>query len=243
MNIDLSPEAVSALADLGRLTPEAESPDEILQRIVSASLDVFPTCEAASITISVDGEFTTPTSTDEVALTLDKAQYDSMDGPCVEAARDGATHVLDEIANDDRWPEFRKSATAHGVISSMSVPLSGEVVGGLNFYGKEQGGFDQTSLMVGRLFASHAGVAISNANLHMAARKLVGQLEEAVESRDVIGAAKGILMEREGISSDQAFNMLRIASQNSNIKLRDVAAAVVSDHDKEGESSGADTPG
>lgn len=232
MNIDITPELIESLAELAKLTPEPNTSEEVLQRIVDASVETFPGCDSASLTVPVEGKLTTPSSSDDVAVQLDQAQYKAKAGPCVDATLQGATHLIDDTSQEERWPEFRRAAIDHGIRSSLSLPLSGDVVGGLNLYGRRPGSFDEGSVVLGQMFVSHAAVAITNAELHSAARVMVSQIQEALESRDVIGAAKGILMEREAVTSDEAFEMLRSVSQNSNIKLRDVAAALVAKEEK-----------
>ena len=105
------------------------------------------------------------------------------------------------------------------------VPLTvrDEAVGALNLYSRDQHGFD-TCEEVALMFAAQAALALSNAGVRDATKSPAHHLSEAIASRDVIGRAKGILMAREGCSADEAFDMLRRASQRENRKLRDVAA-------------------
>ena len=98
--------------------------------------------------------------------------------------------------------------------------VEGDTLGALNLYSKAGNAFGQESRTVGLVFAAHAAIALSSA-IHDE------QMEEALQSRDLIGQAKGILMAREGITADQAFDMLRRASQRLNVKLRDVAGSIV----------------
>ncbi|HEY7874874.1 MAG TPA: GAF and ANTAR domain-containing protein [Actinomycetota bacterium] len=105
-------------------------------------------------------------------------------------------------------------------------------VGALNLYSTEEHGFDEASRAIGEIFARQATIALRNASTYLAARMLAEQLNEALESRDLIGRAKGILMEREGVTDDEAFHMLRVISQNTNVKLRDIAQRVVEEKDR-----------
>jgi AmiR/NasT family two-component response regulator len=99
-------------------------------------------------------------------------------------------------------------------------------------YSTEEHGFDEASRAIGEIFARQATIALRNASTYLAARMLAEQLNEALESRDLIGRAKGILMEREGVTDDEAFHMLRVISQNTNVKLRDIAQRVVEEKDR-----------
>jgi AmiR/NasT family two-component response regulator len=102
-----------------------------------------------------------------------------------------------------------------------------QAIGALNLYSKRTNTFDDDSRSLGKLFASQASVAISNAQVYDAAIRLAEQLKKAVESREVIGEAKGILMAQEGVTDDEAFEMLKKLSQNQNVKLRDIAEKIV----------------
>jgi GAF domain-containing protein len=124
-----------------------------------------------------------------------------------------------DLASEQRWPDFSARAAALGVGSMLSFQLfvEGDNLGALNLYSSESDAFDDESEQVGLLFASHAAVAFADA-------QKLDQLNSAVETRDLIGQAKGILMERYRISAEQAFRVLTRVSQQRNRKLRDLAA-------------------
>lgn len=117
-----------------------------------------------------------------------------------------------------------KRAERDGLRSSASFPIRvNGTVGALNLYAKSEHAFDNGTSDIAEVFAKQAAIALENAAIYGAARKLGDKLNEALRSRDLIGQAKGILMEREGVSDEEAFSMLKTISQNSNIRLRDVA--------------------
>jgi hypothetical protein len=122
------------------------------------------------------------------------------------------------MGQEERWPDFAQAAYDAGARSMLSFQLfvKGDNLGALNLYGDDVNVFDAESEQVGLLVAAHAAVAFSDA-------QEIGQLTHALDTRDLIGQAKGILMERFKISSQQAFQILVRASSESNIKLRDVA--------------------
>jgi AmiR/NasT family two-component response regulator len=112
----------------------------------------------------------------------------------------------------------------------MSFPLNADgTSAALNLYAKKENAFDESTTVMGQVFANQAAIALQNARTYMAARKVADQLNEALKTRDLIGQAKGILMEREGVSDEEAFDMLKTISQNSNVKLRDIAQKLVAE--------------
>lgn len=231
-NIEFSSDLIDALKQVSELVASDEGQTATLQRIVDVSAQTVPGCDAAGITlIEDDGSFTTPVSTDPFATQLDGLQYSNDEGPCVDSARDDGFYEIIDIDSETRWPQFAPDARECGLKSSMSFPLGG-LGGALNLYARTPDAFSDADRTLGRLLAAQATVAIQNALLYLAARDLSDGLNKALESRDVIGQAKGILMEREGVDSDTAFQMLTRLSQHTNVKLREVAQRIVSEADK-----------
>jgi GAF domain-containing protein len=167
--------------------------------------------------------------TDPTAGDLDAAQYRSDKGPCLQAysLRQVVRGTVPECA--DHWPEFTAAAAKAGVRSVLAVPLvaSDRPLGALNLYSKTAESYDETDEETAALFSEQAAVACANAEVYWRTYSLTEHLREALESRDVIGQAKGILMVRRSCTPDVAFEALRKASQHRNIKLRSVAEQVV----------------
>jgi GAF domain-containing protein len=136
----------------------------------------------------------------------------------LDAAFEQQTVRVADMASEDRWPEFARQASEAGAASMLSLQLyvEGDNLGALNLYSRTPGAFDDESEQVGLLFASHAAVAYAGVRKE-------AQLAKAVASRDLIGQAKGILMERYKISAERAFLVLTRVSQNTNRKLNDIA--------------------
>ncbi|HJR44699.1 MAG TPA: GAF and ANTAR domain-containing protein, partial [Actinomycetota bacterium] len=174
------------------------------------------------------GRDTTAAASDEYALEIDKIQYSSNEGPCVAAIDDGEIKRIEAVSEEKRWPEFCRRAEKHGFRSGLSLPLKmNGTVGALNLYALTEGAYDERSQAIAEIFARQVTIALQNAETYLATRDLADGLNTALQSRDMIGQAKGILMERENISDEEAFEMLKRISQNSNIKLRDVAQKVI----------------
>ena len=209
--------------------------DVLLQSVTSLAAQSLNGCDAASISLLQGGRTTTPVCSASLAREVDQSQYDTGQGPCLEAIDTSATVRVDSFADDNRWPRFAERAVAQGVHSSLSVPLAvaSEVIGALNMYSTSAKAFEGQEEQ-GGLFAHQASITLANAHALRRAEQLAQQLAQALENRDTIGQAKGIIMAAQNLSSDAAFDVLRRASQRSNRKLHEVAREVVERRDQVG---------
>ncbi|WP_081191432.1 ANTAR domain-containing protein [Saccharomonospora piscinae] len=225
-------------AALTRRLLDAGSVEEVLRQIVAAAAVLVPGVDVASVTLrDGDGAFHTPVATDRVAEKLDSVQYDSHEGPCVECARpDGPGWVVSpELLTEQRWPRFGPAAADLGMraVLATAIPMNHrppELSGALNLYSFAPAGLSDTDRDVLLLLASHASLALAHTAAVTSAELEGQQLRAAVDSRDVIGQAKGILMQRRGIGADEAFAVLRRTSQNLNVKLVDLATELARRH-------------
>jgi GAF domain-containing protein len=219
----------NAMRTLSRLLLSEETLEATHGRVASLACRTLPPCDLASVTIINNGRPSTPVETDPLAGDLDSAQYRSRRGPCLEAY-DRQAVVREKISESgDRWPEFSRVADKAGVQSVLAVPLvaNDRPIGALNLYSKSPGGYDESAEETALLFSEQAAVACANAEVYWRTYTLTEHLREALESRDVIGQAKGILMARRGCTPEAAFEALRKVSQHRNVKLRDIAEQVV----------------
>jgi GAF domain-containing protein len=223
-------EFVEQLLGLARLESDDRSLEPLLQRVADLAVDQLDACDMAGVTLVRDGEPTTAVFTEAAAPEIDRAQYDTGRGPCVDAYETGEILRIDDTLTETRWPEFAKTAADHGVRSTLSLPLHNEdaVLGALNLYSRQVGGFDDNDQIVNVLVA-HAATSLANSHTYWAAHTLGQQLQQALDSRAVIEQAKGMLMAREQCSSDDAFEKLRLRSQHENRKLREIAQSIVDD--------------
>jgi GAF domain-containing protein len=202
----------------------------LLDVIVNVAASAVAGVDGASVSLLIaDGtQFETSNASSELIRDIDEAQYEEREGPCVEAIRTGRETTFSP--EDDHWPAFTERATQAGVRSVWSLPLKvrDRTTGALNLYAMGGDAWAATSQRLARDLASQAAVVLANAAALMGAELTNEHLRVALETRDMIGQAKGILMARQGISGDQAFDVLRRASQRANRKLRDVAADVIS---------------
>jgi GAF domain-containing protein len=222
-------EARDAFAQLGRLSFEDTSMDELLQRVAQLSKQVIPGVSEASVSLIADDRATTPAYTGQLALDLDEAQYGHGYGPCLEAAVGQEIHMITDARQETRWPEYIKVCIAYGSLSSLSVPVPvrENMQAALNLYGREAHAFDDAAEETGREFASYVAVAVRNMHLYETTREWAKNLDAAMRSRAIIEQAKGILMSQRRCDASTAFSLLAQASQRSNRKVRDIAQSLV----------------
>jgi transcriptional regulator with GAF, ATPase, and Fis domain len=207
------------LSSLARTLQNEDSVEATLQAIAEAAVDTVPGADHASLSVVERRRVVhTRAATDDVAAKVDRAQYETGEGPCLDSVYEQQTVRLPDMIREQRWPKFTRRAAELGVYSMLSFQLfvHAENLGALNLFAGRTDAFNDDSEHIGLLFASHAAVAMSGA-------QRLEDLGKAVAGRDVIGQAKGILMERYKINADQAFMVLARASQQSNIKLVELA--------------------
>jgi GAF domain-containing protein len=206
-----------------------------LQRVVDFAVATIEGCDVAGIFLLIGTEVTTPVYSEPLALEADTAQHEAGEGPCFDAVRGETVVYAQDLADDPRWPTFGPRAAALGLRSLLSCRLFTDgTLGALNLYARLPGAYGFIDRTKAVIFAAHAGVALGAAAALEGATvsfqgqvDLVENLRGALASREVIGQAEGILIERERITSDQAFGVLRRASQHLNVKLREIAQYVV----------------
>jgi GAF domain-containing protein len=206
-----------------------ESLNETLQRVAFIVCESPIGADHAGVTLQRATGPTTAAFHGDCALPLDRAQYAADDGPCLTAYRTGKTVAVESIADErDRWPKFAEAAGECGIVSSLSLPLAlkTEIVGALNLYASQPLMLDEARVHLASLFAEQAALAVTNAELYFKTYTLTQNLMLALENRERIGQAKGILATRLGLTMDDAFDLLRRTSQRMNIKLRDIAEHV-----------------
>jgi GAF domain-containing protein len=219
------------LRKLSRVALVDRGLDEVLGEITEIATDGIPGSEATSITLIRNDKPFTAAHFGEMALAADELQYQKGYGPCIDAGRGGVVLRIDDVRTETRWPDYMAHVAETGVRSSLSVPLpyQGTSVGALNIYSSEPQAFaSPESLEAGLEVAETIAVAVVNADAHAQLSEQARNMRLAMDSRAVIEQAKGVLMAQRHVDSDQAFEILRDASQRYNRKLRDIALGIVS---------------
>ena len=215
---------------LGQLTRGAFDGDRgvTLETLTETAVAMLPTADWASVTTLSRGRFRTIASNAPTAVEVDRLQYEHGTGPCVDAVLEDGIFTSGDVAHEPRWHPFGQRVHEQFGISSMlavRVHLLNEsdTIAGLNFSSTTPDAFSDPDVDRARLLATHCALLVTATE----ARDKAANLLIALESNREIGVAVGVLMARHHLTRDQAFDVLWHASQNSNRKLRDLAAEVV----------------
>jgi GAF domain-containing protein len=186
-----------------------------LARLTAAAVAQVPGAAYAGLTLrEPGGGLASHAPSDPAIVELDRAQVRLGEGPCVDALQAGESSVVvvDDFAVEHRWPRFAALAQQGGIASLLSFAMAPHDAppGAVNLYGLVPAAFDATARAIAGAFAAQAAVAVYGA-------RRVEQLNRALASRDVIGRAKGILMERFTLDEAQAFDLLVHSSQDTNL--------------------------
>lgn len=219
MAVANSRETSDLFAEIARSLAEQDGLDDTLARIVALTVQHVPGADYAGVSeIKRKREVRTRCSTDDVVDRVDTVQYETGEGPCLDAIWEEEVVRIDDLVGTDRWPAFAPRAVDLGVRSMLGFRLfvESDTSGALNVYSSAANGFTDESVHVGHALAAHAALAWEH-------QRTLTQLHDAVDGRTAIGMAMGVLMERHTISTDDAFDLLRRTSQRRNQKLRAVA--------------------
>jgi GAF domain-containing protein len=207
------------LAEAARSLQRQTSPQQVMDGVVNLARDMVPGADEATITmIRKDRHCYSAAATSTLASDFDVLQDETGQGPCLDAIWQQQTVRVNDLATDPRWPVLGPRAAERGICSMLCLQLfvHRDTLGALDLLGHARCAFTDESEHVGLLLASHAAIAAADAQ-HFE------HVTSALVNRDVIGQAKGILMERFKITSDQAFTVLAKVSQDTNRKVSAVA--------------------
>ncbi|MGO4446594.1 GAF and ANTAR domain-containing protein [Mycobacterium sp. 2YAF39] len=211
------------MGELARAAAAPRTVEEVLSDVTATAQELIPGVGTAGVLlIGKAGKYESVGGTSDLPHTLDDLQMKFDEGPCVQAALDDLIVRTDDFRSEDRWPQYAPAVVELGVLSGLSVKLytADRTAGALNLFAFEANAFDADDETVATILAAHAAAAI------LASRQ-GEQLQSALSTRDRIGQAKGIIMERYGVDDLRAFEMLKQLSQDSNTRLADVAQQVV----------------
>jgi GAF domain-containing protein len=212
---------------LGSVLLGEDSVEEILDLVVRVAA-MTVSAQSASITVSRDGHAYTANTSGPQAMELDQVQYDTGTGPCLEALG-GSQVEADLMLEEGHWRRLADAASALGIRYVLSTPLAvrDRTLGALNIYSQSASRYTADQKRSAILLAQQAAVLLVNAFALMDSLEVSDQLRGALASREVIGEAKGILMQQQSCTRDQAFDILRRASQRQNRKIRELAESLV----------------
>ena len=209
---------------------EDRSLRQALTRLSMQGQVALPGCVAASITLIERDAAVTVGASSDLAIELDAAQYEARDGPCLMAALEQCTVLVEDVSADDRWPAFLQVSDRAGIVSAAFVPLqvgAVDLAGAFNLYGTDPGSFSGQDVSASKSFASQAS-AVVNARSFCAAAELFRHVAIELERRSVIEGAKGVLIGASGHTPEGALEELRKRSERDNCGVHEVAASILS---------------
>ncbi|MEX5257996.1 GAF and ANTAR domain-containing protein [Kocuria arenosa] len=205
------------LSELARTLQQEEDLEATLVAMVHAALELIPGAAAASISVArAHRTMTSHAASSQLAAVVDRLQEEHGEGPCLDAAYVETIVRAPDFRREDRWPSFAPAAAGARSMLCFQLYTDERDLGALTVYGAEAEVFTAKSEEAGLLVAAHAAVAFADA-------QHISRLNQALTTRDLIGQAKGILMERFKITAQQAFVVLTTISSRINLKLREVA--------------------
>jgi GAF domain-containing protein len=220
----------AAFGDFARTVVGSYDADQMLHLLTGQVVGVLGV-DGAGVSLATGNgdELAFATATDDRVSAVEDAQVELRQGPCHEAYRSGQLVAVPYLELEERWPEYRKVALDHGLrsVAGIPMPVSDVRIGALNLYRCDNHEWGREELETAQILADMASGYILNVNRLDDERSRAQGLDQALESRDVIGQTKGILMARYRLSAGAAFELLRRISQDRNVKLREIAARIV----------------
>jgi GAF domain-containing protein len=224
--VDVTTDLARVLGDAARAISQPHTVPETLEAIAQTARISVPGFDHVGISLMHrDGTVETMAATDDLVRDLDDVQYSLGEGPCVSSLHEESVIVVDHLRHSQRWPRYVPQALERGLKAQLALRLYVDehgTIGGINLYSTEQEEVEPHAPEIAEVFAAHAAVTLGKA-------QELDQLQHAIRSRQQIGEAVGIVMERYRLDQASAFNFLVRISSQTNTKLRDIAAGVIAD--------------
>jgi GAF domain-containing protein len=229
---ELSPadELAAVFARMSGLLLSEETVRSALELVTSLAVETIPGAAGAGVTLlDPEGRPTTAAASDPLVDRADAAQYELDEGPCLTAWRQRQLVRIDDTATEPRWPRWSGVARGLGLRAVLSVPLvaADSGLGAIKVYATTPGVFDARSEHLLTLFAGQAAVLLANLRTYRSAERVSEELRDALQMREVIGQAKGVLMGRNAIDDHAAFLLLVATARRENRPLRETARGIV----------------
>lgn len=223
MSSDSPVDLATTFGEIARALVAEQDAQATLGRMVKLAVETIDSCQHCGVSIVEGRRIVSPASSDEIPAIVDRLQFESGEGPCIDAIKDHEVFQTGRLSEESRWPNFaHRASTESGIESILSFRLfvDGDTMGSLNLYSEQHDAFDDHDVAFGAVFAAHAAVAWSTS-------RTIENLRKGIQTRELIGEAVGILMARQDVSEAEAFDILTRASQRLNVKLRLIAEDVV----------------
>lgn len=207
--------------------------DDLLDRLLAHATSALG-CAGAGIMLEDDrGRLAFAAASSEMVMQVERVQSETHTGVCYEAFTKGEVLAVSDLTVTDRWAGYAERVVEFGLRAVIGVPLTawGQTIGVLNLYRDRPTSWSDADVEAAEMLAAMGASYILGATRMQAQSELAEQLQTALASRGTIERAKGIIMQREGVDADAAFDRLRTVSMNRNQKLRDVARAIIKRHE------------
>jgi anti-anti-sigma factor len=204
--------------------------DGALRMVVALTRVSMGAADGVSVSLRRRGRLATVAASDQIILDMDTHQYSTGEGPCIAASVEGRRFHARSLAEEVRWPHFTPKARALGINAILSAPLrtKDRPFGALNIYSRRPDVFAEQDEEMASALAAETSAILSGALFNVVGQQRDGRIQGALETRQAIALAQGVIMERRGISEDDAYTVLRIASQKSGRSLHIHASEVIS---------------
>jgi ANTAR domain/GAF domain len=227
--LEVTRELAEHISEVARLLENDDEGDASLLRLAGLGVELVPGATAAAVAITAGTQTYTFAVSDARISELHRLQFASGEGPVVETLRYNEARHVPDTSVEGRWQAFCRAVTEAGLHSLVSLPLhtAHRPAGAVALYADCPGAFSGAAHDIALLFAAQGGTAVHNAGMYGACRQLTENLQAALEGRAIIEQAKGVLHAKLAVSPDEAFELIRRYSQNTNQKVRIIAAQLV----------------
>ena len=224
------------LARVAALPAGNDVVDAALRLVTALARATVGGADGVSVSLRRHGQVTTVAASDETIAQMDRDQYATGEGPCLAAASEGHWFHIESLAEETRWPQFVPRALEDGIGSILSTPLmvSARPVGALNIYSNTERAFGPPDQELAALFATQASGILADAGVDIATEEVAKRLQDALQARETIAQAQGVVMARQGVTAEVAYAALRQSSKRTGVPVRHRAAEIVASTAREG---------
>ena len=214
---------------MGAVVLSTETVGTTVKLVTELAAEAIPGTAGAGVTLVDNRGKRSMAASNRLVEQADALQYQLDAGPCLTSVRDEVSVRVDDVTTEIRWPDWSRRVVEVGIRSMLSIPLiaAGACIGAIKVYSTEPATFDDRANHLLELFAQQAAILLGNSQTLADAHRTTLQLREALETRDIIGQAKGILLAQGAADDAAAFAILIAASQNANTKLHAIAQNLV----------------
>ncbi len=225
--LPLADELAAVFARMSGLLLSTETVKTALTFVTALAKEVVPGTVGAGVSLlAADGTPTTTAATDALTERADELQYRMGVGPCVTAWEQRIAVRVNDVTEDDRWPEWAAAvAEEEGVRAVLTAPLvaADETLGALKVYARKPGTYGEREEYLLTMFAAQAAVLVANVRSYEDAKRVSDELKDTMRARDVVNMAKGILMARDAVDEQAAFTRLTELAKERDQTVREAA--------------------